>query len=343
MRRLTHQRYPGAAYSTIAYPPEWEGAAAPKKWAEKASFKAKDVAKRRNEAERVRLLYVAATRAAELLLINVEGEDRSFWAPAVSTTAAEDANAAGAGQTLLCRYPDAFGCLLPGKVPQTASAGNAPIPPSSAAANRTTVSAIPAVNGFALERSIAERAGKLAQTRYFAITPSGLDHGAYAPTRADRAADAEDGTPAAPTVLQDRTEEVGGDAMRRPLGYDRSQRDGAGGAARRSFALGAGTVCAGGGLPPCLLNGAPLRKRVGHGAWRERDRRCMSALRLSPKKPPKPPRFFLRRQLSAARSDGRRGCYPELPFTLCETDSDSACSAILTSISAERPFAGEKD
>ena len=59
------------------------------------------------------------------------------------------------------------------------------------------------------ERSIAERAGKLAQTRYCAITPSRLDHGAYAPTRADRAADAEDGTPAAPTILQDRTEEVG--------------------------------------------------------------------------------------------------------------------------------------
>lgn len=338
---LTHQRYPGAAYSTIAYPPEWEGAAAPKNGQKKASFKAKDVAKRRNEAERVRLLYVAATRAAELLLINVEGEDRSFWAPAVSTTAAEDANAAGAGQTLLCRYPDAFGCLLPGKVPQTASAGNAPIPPSSAAANRTAVSAIPAVNGFALERSIAERAGKLAQTRYFAITPSGLDHGAYAPTRADRAADAEDGTPAALTVLQDRTEEVGatpcgthwGTIVHSVMEQAVRRGDHSPSALAQYAREAASSVLLNGALSErewdMVLGGKEIVDVYERAAF-VAEKAAEAAAFFSDDNSP------LR-----VLTDGAE-CYPELPFTLCETDSDSALFRHLDQHFSRETLAGKK-
>ena len=314
---LSYRKYAGAGYTTVAYPPEWEGVAA--KQGRTPPFRAKETGRERSAAERVRLLYVAATRAAELLLINAEGGERSFWAPAINTGAMLEADA---GQTVLRRYPEAFACLAPAEREEGEAASS---PPPAAPS---------VINGFALEGEVAEGAKKLAGRSYFAVTPSGLDHGAHAPTRADRAAGEEDPSDSAPAAAETGPEEREptprgahwGTIVHSVMEQAVRRADSSRPALEQYARMAASSVLGDGALSKreweMVLGGREIDDLHGRIAYVAERAAEAAAFFSDPAAP-------LRTLMDGAE------CYPELPFTLCESDSDSALFRHL-----DRHFAG---
>ena len=156
----------GRKPTTLACPPHWQE-------------KAKEEERARN-AEEIRLIYVAATRAAQLLCVNVTSGDKgkSFWdmLQAGSHPVSEltkDYNWSA--------YAKALNCLVP--CASDASPGSN---------SKSKISPAVTVSGMDYERTLAAEVRELSATSLFAITPSKLEHGTHAPTRKERAEDTED-------------------------------------------------------------------------------------------------------------------------------------------------------
>lgn len=305
---LSYQKFAGAGYSTVAYPPEWEGS--PVKKGQKASFSAKTKAKEQHEAERVRLLYVAATRAAELLIVNTDGGDRSFWAMMTDSGIARLANGGSLLPPAQRRCPAAFDCLDPAKV-------SPPSTPAAAPAGKMT-----AVSGFELEQRIAERAERLAQSAYFAITPSGLDHGTHAPTRVDRAADEEDHADSAPVPQEPpaETEPVPRGAYWGTIVHSVMEQAVRHADSSRSALMQYAREAASSVLTDGALSAREWDMVLG---GREIDDHCSRIAYVAEKAAEAAAFFSDPASPLRVLTDGA-DCYPELPFTLCESNSDSA-------------------